>query len=82
MKATRIFPLAPSCASGGIGAEQNKCSCVSISLDEKKARPAAEAWRLPPSSPPYVTASSHSLLRALVPATCRYKRVALLAAMF
>lgn len=36
MKATRIFPSAPSCASGGIGAESNKRSCVTISLDEER----------------------------------------------
>src|SRR5271168_424948 len=53
MKATRIFPSSPSWASGGIGAEQNKCSCVSISLDEETHDlPADKAWRVPPSSPP------------------------------
>ena len=49
-----------------------------------KAQPAADKGLARSSHPllRYVTASRHSLLRALVPATCGDKRVALLAAMF
>jgi hypothetical protein len=50
MKATRIFPSTPSCASGGIGAEQKtNVHMYQSNLDEKKpGLPADNAWRVPP----------------------------------
>ena len=58
MKATRIFPSGPSCASGGIGAEPKKLFiCINQSWT-RKARPVPRAMLGAPSSVCYNFSSS------------------------
>ena len=74
MKATRIFPSAPSCASGGIGAEQKKIVHMYQSkLDEESPTcPASNAWRtLFGMLQLLLVIESFSML--CLPATCGYK---------